>query len=184
MLKKKINQKHQQDNFMIGIISTNKFLVIALAMVSCGSATQEREPIILMDNKKIITETNPKENESVLKDYEKVFIYEDNTVKQTLGVNYKGENLIEFTLNFEKKDGSCKVNVQGVAKNKNENLDPELDEDEEGIAYPSNEFIYEKGKCIIALRIAMKEKDKAIIRTFGCNTACYPETTSLLRLMK
>jgi hypothetical protein len=54
----------------------------------------------------------------------------------------------------------------------------------EGIAYPSNEFIYEKEKCIIALRIAMKEKDKAIIKTVGCNDACYPETTNLLRLMK
>jgi hypothetical protein len=170
---------------MLGVLSANNFLLVALAMMSCGNPKQEKETVeLIVSEIDTAIATNSKQNELKLNGYEKTFVYEDNLVKQILGVNYKGENIIEFSLKLEKKDGSCKVNFQGEAKNKNENLDPELDEDEEGIAYPSNEFVYEKEKCIIALRIAMKEKDKAIIKTVGCNDTCCPETSNLLKLVR
>lgn len=114
--------------------------------------------------------------------YSQVFDYEDSLVHQILGVNFATEYEIEFTSQFIKKDGSCNFQMKGRAKNINKDLDPELDEDEDGLAYPSNEFIFEEGKCITSVRIAMNDGDKAYVKSQNCANDCYPNTSMLLRL--
>jgi hypothetical protein len=114
--------------------------------------------------------------------YNQVFNYEDSLVHQILGVNFTTEYEIDFIIQFIKKDGSCNIQMKGHAENINKDLETELDEDEDGVAYPSNEFIFENGKCITAVRIAMNDGDKAYVKTQNCANNCYPQTSMLLRL--
>jgi len=170
---------------MMETLFRSKYLVFAFLIFSCVSSTQRKESSGRINNQRIISEINLEQKDSIIMNgYDFSFIYEDNTVKESLSVSYKSDSEIIFSLNLRKKDGTCSVVLNGKATNKNENLDPELDEDEEGLAYPSNEYVYENGECTAALRIAMTAKDKAIVKILGCKETCYPETSNLLRLLK
>jgi hypothetical protein len=115
------------------------------------------------------------------KEYESTFIFEKGDQRQQLAVSYKSETEIEFYLSFE-KGGNCKNEISGKAENKNAGGDAETDDDNEGNAYAVNEFLYENGNCVIAIRIATDEKDKATVQFSGCGSCV--EQSELLMLNK
>ena len=104
-----------------------------------------------------------------------VYVYENDTLKQTLKLVFLSEKKeIDFNLTSENKLKKQKESIQGVAKR--ENGDLELDEDDEGNVYLVHEYIYD-GDCWIAFRVNLECKDinleaKATVRIKGgskCN---------------
>lgn len=157
-----------------------RFLWIAVVLIACGpSAEQDGTK---RNNQQETSISNPEaafENK-----YEKVFVYEDRQTRYLLGVNDKTATEIEFMMGYYRKDGSCADVFKGIAVNYNAGNDPEIDEDEHGDAYASEEFIYEKEGCMISIRIAKDSRDKAVIFSNGCRTTCAHEETGVLHLQE
>ncbi|MFL5763989.1 MAG: hypothetical protein ACJ77K_08620 [Bacteroidia bacterium] len=116
--------------------------------------------------------------------YQNLYVYENENIKEILGVNFIKDNEIEFMGRFKRKDRSCITDFNGKAKNSNANMDPEIDEDEDGNAYPSAEYLFEDGKRVISVRIAKTEKDKAIAMMSGYNDPCSLDKSNVLKLKK
>lgn len=122
------------------------------------------------------------ENGKDFADFEMVFEYIDKEInlKQKLGVRWVTNDSIEFRLFTE--DDLCDTDYWGNAKNNFPESDPETDEDENGIAYPSEEYIVNNMDYSMQIRIAL-DKDKARIiykdRT-DIDTDCIPSSNLLL----
>lgn len=146
---------------------TPAFLALVVSLVSFGCGNK---------NSNTAASETPTTKNTLL------FKYSDNLVEQTLHVTEQDSSGIKFSLLLKKKDGTCKSQVSGIAVNNYKGSDPEIDEDENGVAYPANEFVYNEGECHIAIRIAMDEMNKAKIKASGCNDPCYPGESAVLRL--
>lgn len=84
----------------------------------------------------------------------------DANAQQALLVQFQGPNTIAFTLKLE---GGCRRELRGEAVSSN--LDYEIDEDESGLAYPTEEFVYKSGDdYYLSIRIAANERDKVRIK--------------------
>lgn len=159
-------------------------MLIICTLVSCeNDKLQSNTNDDTMKFENIENDTEIIKTDTELTENNIIYTYEDDNIKQTLSIVYKNEYEIKFYLQNEKREPNCKQIIEGYAVNENKDLDPELDEDEDGISYPSNEFIFKKGKCLIAIRIAMKEKDKAIIKTNNCKQTCLEEESKILRIV-
>ena len=117
---------------------------------STGTITDEPNPIDTKGKRKLL------------------YQYSNDTLTQVLNVEWIKDNTIRFTLLSENKGKKCKVEISGVAKHQNSGADPEIDEDEEGIAYPSIEYVSEESDCEVIIRIAMDDRDKAIVQMVDC----------------
>lgn len=157
------------------------FLWSVAALVACSTTTEKKDTV---KEAPVQQETATPDEEINLEQYDNKFVYEDGKTRHLLGVNYKSPREIEFETGFYKKDGTCTGVFKGIAVNANAGGDPEIDEDEKGDAYASDEFIYEANSCVIQIRIAQESKDKAVIFTSGCNKACYPEESGVLNAEK
>ena len=91
--------------------------------------------------------------------------------EQRIIIEEIGSNKIRFEYYIRNIASNCNKSISGVAIDHHPDMDPELDEDEEGFGYPAIEYVYEEGGCFLAVRIAMKAKDKIQIQESGCNTA-------------
>jgi hypothetical protein len=94
-----------------------------------------------------------------------VFVFENETLKQTAELSAFTENEISFKLTSENKVKKQKAVIEGIAKTKGG--DPEIDEDAEGNAYPSVEYTYNKG-CWLAFRLDMDTKTRMRINEADC----------------
>ena len=121
------------------------------------------------------THQTPKDNTSTNNDTESIkesnslntaYVFENDTLKQTVEISLFNEEEIVFKLISENKYRKQKALIEGIAKIKEGDI--ELDEDAEGNAYPVNEYIYEK-ECWIAFRIDIKTKTKMRINEADCN---------------
>ncbi|MFN5168931.1 MAG: hypothetical protein ACK5DD_04860 [Cyclobacteriaceae bacterium] len=94
--------------------------------------------------------------------FEMTFEFEDKEQKfgQKLGVTWLTNDSIEFRLLSE--DGICDTDYWGSAKNNYPDMDPELDEDENGEAYPASEYVTEQATYSLSIRISL-DKDRARI---------------------
>ncbi len=114
------------------------------------------------------------------------FVYENDTLLQKLDIKSFSAESIEFSLTSTNKSKNKTVNIEGVAKAKSSS-DPEIDEDEEGNAYPAQVYIFEKD-CWLSFRIDMESKDKVRIVEADCdkfhNANCPFASVSTLRLSK
>ena len=93
------------------------------------------------------------------------YFFESDTLKQNVEVKTLSDSTIRFLLISENKINGKIAKIQGVAKSMT-HVDPEIDDDEEGNAYPAKEFIY-NDKCILHIRIDMLQKDKLIVKEGG-----------------
>jgi hypothetical protein len=94
--------------------------------------------------------------------------------KQRLGVTWLTNDSIEFRLLSE--DDICDTDYWGNAENNYPDMDPELDEDENGEPYPASEYITEQTKYSLSIRISL-EKDRAriiFVDKSGEDTDCIP----------
>lgn len=163
-------------------IKSKYILVLFVVFISCGISLDEKNLETKNSEKELRQDTNNQNIKLKLNKYDNIFVYEDNYIKQILKVKYINENEILFVIDFENKDNKHKCVLEGKAINKNRNLDPEIDENEEGNAYPSNEFEFKRGKCIVKIRIAMMEKNKAVVRFIGCEQFCLIKSSYVLNI--
>lgn len=94
-----------------------------------------------------------------------IFKFENNEIIQIIAIQYIDENTIKFILKIISKADENESNLAGNAKIKVG--DSEIDEDEEGIGYPVNEYVYD-GDCWISIRIALQTKDMLRIISSDC----------------
>lgn len=117
------------------------------------------------------------------KDDNLVYFFESDTLKQNVEVKTLSDSTIRFLLISENKINGKIAKIQGVAKSMT-HVDPEIDDDEEGNAYPAKEFIY-NDKCILHIRIDMLQKDKLIVKEGGCamlhDSSCPFKSLGILR---
>lgn len=169
-----------------------KKLIVAVAIVAgaCQTTKDSREETAIgndtLSTRQEVVSSDGAADESVEKPkeweaFQRIFTYPDNDVKQTLGVIDLTADSIEFRLSTE--NGLCDTQYWGQAKNHHADGDPELDEDEEALSYPANEFTFENEHQIISIRIALA-KDKARVNfTDKTNeeTDCIPTPGLLLK---
>ena len=114
-------------------------------------------------------------------DYE--YFYEVLSFNKLLQIKYIKENEIKFKIKIDAIDSRCEdVEIVGNAHIRDSKFGTEIDEDEEGNAYPVNEFEYKNGECYIRIRISMIKRDKASINFFGCGNVCNLESSTVLKL--
>ncbi|KYP15499.1 MAG: hypothetical protein A1D16_08385 [Flavihumibacter sp. CACIAM 22H1] len=121
---------------------------------------------------KIIIDSNSEKSEMptnkiYYQEKEYYYQFQNDTVFQEIKIDFLDNNRIDFKYVTKNNIKQCVDTIQGVALNKHPDSDPELDNDEEGFGYPSIEYLYEKGEKVLAIRIAMKTKDKVVINASG-----------------
>ncbi|NOU62351.1 hypothetical protein ELS83_21405 [Marinifilum sp. JC070] len=141
------------------------FYITALVFMSCSSGgssnTQAQTNESKIDSQKQVADFVSKYNT-----YD-VFKFEDSEIVQLVALKANGDNVVTFSLkNISKKSTDVSV-LEGTAKLKEG--DVEIDEDEEGIGYPVNEFIY-NDKCWIAIRLALQSQDMVRVNSSDCES--------------
>lgn len=98
----------------------------------------------------------------------------------SLKVRWINQNKIEFR--FISGDSPCTFEQKGIA-NKLKTGDSEIDEDENGLAYPSDEYFVEDGGQFISVRIENGKSKMARIRYQYHKPAdeCDPDDSKILR---
>jgi hypothetical protein len=105
----------------------------------------------------IMTELQPKDS---------TYSFENDTLLQKIEIVYISNNEIRFKILSKNAKRNLVSTIEGIAK-RGENTDLEIDEDEDGISYPSVEYVYEEG-CRLSIRIEMERKEKVRIIEFQC----------------
>jgi hypothetical protein len=95
------------------------------------------------------------------------YMFEDMSYKQIVEIKNVSEAEIEFKVNTEDKKSGKSTIIQGIAKRKI-NVDPEIDEDEEGEGYYSLQYTNSNGECKLFIRIAEEKKDLLKLSSFRC----------------
>jgi len=88
------------------------------------------------------------------------FLDEPNSTRQTLSVKWISTDSVEFNL-FTETD-LCNYEQKGVAVSK-EVKNTEIDENENGMAYPATEYMVVDGGKLWSLRIHKQERNRAKI---------------------
>jgi len=109
-----------------------------------------------------------------------VYVYENDTLIQTVKLFFVNKREIEFQLISENKVRQQKASIEGIAKTNNG--DAEIDEDEEGNSYPVNEYIYESD-CWLSFRIDMETQTtmKIIMEDCISNQYCPFSSVGILK---
>jgi hypothetical protein len=130
---------------------------------------------------KIVNENNnPKFSQN---DFSLVYQYTNKESNQILGINILDEKTIKFHLVTETLP--CDTEYWGIAKNKNWNADPEIDEDENG-GYLADEYFMNKVEYTIGIRLA-SDSSKVIVKYIqkdGLETDCLPITKKIMNRIK
>jgi hypothetical protein len=105
------------------------------------------------------------------------FLVTTPKLTQELKVVRKSKKAVAFEL---KLSGSCQRSVAATAKLKGGDL--EMDEDEKGLSYPAEEFVYQTKTCALYLRIKFKDAKRALVVQAGdCQTTCNPVEDLMFR---
>lgn len=107
-------------------------------------------------------------SKKTLKEDSLLYQYRNDTLTQTLTVKYLNENKIYFSLESINKDHSKTGNIRGYAVMPNGSQDTEEDQDENGVAYPSSEYVYHDKDCWLHIRIDADSKNKIQINKVKC----------------
>ena len=138
-----------------------KFLVLpilCLALIACQSTssdTAEDTSDTTEPSEVIVTESETFDN--ILKK-------ETDSYTQTLYFNQVDDTTLTFKVIFNNIQDDCILTVKGTAINHYAQFDGEMDEDEEGNGYPSDEYTFENDEVgYLAIRIDAESGDKAKI---------------------
>jgi len=143
-------------------------LLFPFFLFSCSLKEKKETPITILENSFNQENYDDKEvtlNNDETTSQEIVYIYENDTLKQTVKLTFINEEKIDFLFVSENKIKKQKESIQGIAKNNDGDI--EIDEDDEGNAYPVNEYIY-SGNCWLAIRINMEDESTIRIKVADC----------------
>lgn len=119
-------------------------LIFTAILFGCKTETKQSTNIV----------TNSEVQEiSMDEGFTNLYEFKNSETHQLLGVNFLTDTSIQFKIIINYSDI---YKIEGVASRSSVSMDPEIDEDEEGIAYPSIEYYYEDEKLWIAIRIGME----------------------------
>ena len=99
-----------------------------------------------------------KNNTKKSEESQSIYIFSNDTLTQKVTLEYLSDNKIRFVFISKNNIRELTDSVKGIAASKS-SVDPEIDEDEEGNAYPTQEYIL-AGKYWLSIRIDMESKDK------------------------
>jgi hypothetical protein len=97
-------------------------------------------------------------------------VYENDTIRQVVQIVTMNEDSMTFRFVSENKQHAQKIEMTGVAINRNAGLDPEIIEDEEdGLSYAVDEYTYE-GYCCLWFSIELENQSRMTIEAANCKT--------------
>lgn len=96
-----------------------------------------------------------------------IFLFVNDTLKQTLKIKIKSENQIEFEFISENTKQNKTYKLDGIAS-LIEQVDAESDVDEDGNGYFVDEYSYNKD-CSVLFRMDADEFNRATMKTHDCN---------------
>lgn len=149
-------------------------IIFILTLVSCNSKRQEPN-----QTKKPQIATYEKADSSST-----LYVFENDEKRQILDIVYISETEIKFILKLVTKRTSCNITETGTAYLEKLNEEHEMEIDENGLAFPVQEYIYTKGKLKMSFRFDYEDKSRAIVLLDGYYTTCYPASTELLKKWK
>lgn len=136
-------------------------------------------------------ESNPIADDSIVADLSQsdverksalTYEYENDTLIQTITIRLISEKELSFTLISKNKQKDKSSLINGIARL--DGTDPEIDEDEEGNAYPSQQYIFERD-CWLSIKIDMELKDKIRVVEASCenhrDVSCPFNSVGILR---
>jgi|YNPMSStandDraft_1061717.scaffolds.fasta_scaffold91487_2 hypothetical protein len=174
----------------INLVEIGSIFLLILLPFSCTHNINEEQhssklydTLTVDDNVKneVVNEENIEKNG----DFDYAYFYEDTIFNDILRVKYIDENKIKFKLIIENKNLKCKKEIVGTASLRDSETGIELDEDEEGNAYPVNEFEYKDKGCFTYIRISFDKKDKAsIVFSKECGEVCNHVNYTVLKVRK
>ena len=142
-------------------------LIISFTLISC------REIESKSTNDKS-TKTSEKMPQMPITNKGELYTYQNDSIKQSILITYTNENEIRFRYSINIKKERSEINFNGIAIN-NFPDGVEIDEDEEGIAYPSNEYVHTTTDgAMLMIRISLEERDKVIINATGYEELAVP----------
>jgi len=107
------------------------------------------------------------------------FFAENNVLKQNLNVTWVTPDRIDFIYLITDKKSGFESKLNGIATSLNG--DPEIDEDENGDAYPAIEYWFKDCNCQFAIRIDMENKSMARTKSGGCAKGLPLESVAILK---
>ena len=121
--------------------------------------------------------------EKKLANFSMLYKYADDESSQTLGITLLKNHTANFYLFTETLP--CDTEYWGIAKCEYWNMDPETDEDENGL-YPSREYSTEKDNYDLSIRIALDSTKVVIKFAFkdSSETDCFPIVETIMKRIK
>jgi hypothetical protein len=131
------------------------------------------------------TRETGKESQMPVTEKGELYEYENDTIKQSILIAYINENKIRFNYRINIKNIRSQINLNGIATN-NYPEGIEIDEDEEGVAYPSDEYVHTTTDgAMLFIRISLEERDKVIINAAGYEEVSVPiQSLGILRISR
>jgi len=140
----------------------NSILIISLFMLSScinQSSKQNSTSINEADsNAEKSSNDTIKYNTMKSEDSHSTYVFSNDTLIQKVTLEYLSDNKIRFVLVSKNNIRELSDSVKGIATSKSSG-DLEIDEDEEGMAYFAQEYIFD-GDYWLSIRIDMDKKDK------------------------
>ncbi len=108
------------------------------------------------------------------------YVFQNAVEYDSLIVQWLNDSSIQF--NVKRDNGLCTFEQSGFATCKL-NVDSEIDETEEGEAYPSTEYYVSSEGEVFAIRIELGEQSRAKVRYIHKENVdeCVPENSSILK---
>ena len=136
------------------------FIIISILSLGCADKTSttktEEKPIMVRDSVKV---------KSLAKSI--LYEYENDTIIQQLQVLSMSDNKLEFVLTIKNTRLNSVSSISGVAHG-NPGQDVEIEEDEEGNAYPTIQYTFNKD-CELYFKISQEDKKRVRIVEGDCN---------------
>ena len=138
------------------------------------------------DKKIDSSELNLKSKSNKLSFSKNTAIYEYNreNSKQRIKLNFISNDSISYFLKTE--TSTCNAEFHGRAFNPNLGMDPEIDEDEQGLSYPSAEYFDFSEDYTISIRLALDSTKVKISYTKKnkSESNCNPNTDIIMKKTK
>ena len=113
----------------------------------------------------------------------KTFTYSHEGAEQILQLRWQNDTAISFVL--EHRQGHCHYTLSGNAVNPYLSYDPESDTDDTGEIYWVDLYLYNRGSCRMAIRVA-QDTTRAQLQLANCEASpdCSLQSIGVLRRVK
>lgn len=97
--------------------------------------------------------------DTVFAKFDHVFKYDKDGMKEILGYNQLSDTVVDFFIQLENENQIQELTGQAVCLYCS--MDSEMDEDENGLAYPASEYFYESENYVVSIRIDIESGENA-----------------------